>query len=108
MIKVIIEYKGSITKKYFNSGDDKVFRKIYILITDKGNLYNHNYHFVCNAKTGGVSIPSTSLVPKETAIIYINFKNNTHIKTFKIPIHSIYSLGQDLPTSLRLVIDFNV
>ena len=107
MIKIIIEYKGSITKKYFNSGDDKVFRKIYILITDKGNR-SHNYHFICDAKTGGISIPSTSLIPQETAIIYVNFKNDTHTKTFKIPIHSIYSLGQDLPTTLRLVIDFNV
>lgn len=108
MIKVIVEYKGSITKKYFKSGDDKVFKKIYILITDKRNLYNHNYHFICDLKTGGVSIPSTSLVPKESSIIYINFKNNTDTKTFRIPIHSIYSLGQDLPTTLRLSIDFNV
>lgn len=107
MIKVIIEYKGSITKKYFMSGDDKVFKKIYILITDKGNRC-YNYHFICDVKTGRLSIPSTSLIPKETGIIYVNFKNNIDTKTFKIPIHSIYSLGQDLPTSLRLVIDFNV
>lgn len=107
MINVIIEYKGSITKKYFMSGDDKVFKKIYILITDKGNR-SHNYHFICDVKTGSISIPSTSLIPKETAIIYVNFKNNTDIKTFRIPIHSIYSLGQDLPTTLKLSIDFNV
>ncbi len=107
MIKVIIEYKGSTTKKYFMSGDDKVFKAIYILITDKGKK-PYNYHFICDVKNGTITIPSTSLIPKETAIIYINFKNNIDTKTFKIPIHSIYSLGQDLPTSLRLVIDFNV
>lgn len=100
---IVIEYKGRIIKKYFKTCEKNI--KIYILITDKNNLYNPNYHFICDVKTGKVSIPNTSLIPKESAVVCINFKND---KTFKIPIHSIYSLGQDLPTTFKASIDINV
>lgn len=104
---IYCEYKGRIIKKYFKIGDNNL-TKIYILITDKGKLYNPNYHFICDIKTGRISIPNTSLIPKETAYVCINLKKNTNIKTFKIPIHSIYSLGQDLPTTFKIVVDINV
>lgn len=100
---IVIEYKGKIIKKYFKTCEKNI--KIYILITDKGNLYNPNYHFICDIQTGRVSIPSTNLIPKDSANIFINFKND---KTFKIPIHSIYSLGQFLPTTFKASIDINV
>ena len=97
MIKVIIEYKGKIIKKYFNNSEFKIIR---VLITDKGNIYNPNYHFICDIKSGNVSIPSTSLNPKESAVIYITFKTNEQ-KTFKIPIHSIDNLGKGISTSFE-------
>lgn len=99
MINVIIEYKGKIIKKYFNFDG---FKKIRILITDKGNLYNHNYHFICDIKNDIVSIPSTSLKPKESAVLYVNFKTkNNEQKIFKIPIHSIDGLGKGISTSFE-------
>ena len=98
MLKVIIEYKGIIIKKYFKNING--FKEIRILITDKGNKYNTNYHFICDVKSGSVSIPSTSLIPKESAIINLIFKDkNNEQKTFKIPIHSIDCLGQGISTS---------
>ncbi len=105
MYLVFIEYKGKVLKKklYDNCEGLKI---VYILLTDK-NIRNHyNYHFVCDIKTGNVIIPSTSCESgfKESSYIHLNFKNSK----FDIPIHSIYTLGQDLPTNLNFNVDVNI
>lgn len=101
-ILVYIDYKGKRLKKYFGLGMNR--KIIYILITDKQNKNNYIYHFVCVLESGNVLVPSTNLIPKETSYIFLNFKEHK----FNIPIHSIYSLGQNIPTSLNFSIDFNV
>lgn len=103
-ILIIIDYKGKRYKKYFKLNDNKELIKVYILITDTTNKCTSNYHFICNVKNNTVSIPSTSIIPKESSYIYLTFNKSK----FNIPIHSIYELGKRLPTSLKLNIDFNV
>lgn len=104
MLKVFIEYKGKINK--FNLWDGiKGLKIIRVLITDKNIKNGDNYHFVCDTKTGNIIIPSTSCDSgfKESSHLIINFNN---IK-FDIPIHSIYELGNGLPTNLNFIVDFN-
>lgn len=112
MLKVFIEYKGKI-KKFNLYKDYKWLKIIHVLITDKNAKNGYNYHFICDTKTGNVIIPSTSCNEgfKESSHLNINFKHNdlevNGIK-FDIPIHSIYELGQGIPTNLNFIIDFNV
>lgn len=107
---VIIDYKGKRIKKCCWLGNKK--SKVYILITDKQNKSNYNYHFVCILENDNVFIPSTSLIPKETSYIHLTFKNSNSSESnehkFNIPIHAIWSLGQEIPTALSFSIDINV
>lgn len=103
---VIIDYKGKRIKKCCWFGNKK--SKVYILITDKQNKSNYNYHFVCVLENDNVFIPSTSLIPKETSYIHLTFKGEHYEHKFNIPIHAIYSLGQEIPTALSFSIDINV
>ena len=103
-ILIIVDYKGKRYKKYFKLSDNKELIKVYILITDTTNKYTFNYHFVCNIKNNTLSIPSTSIIPKESSYIYLTFNESK----FNIPIHSIYELGNHLPTSLKLNVDLIV
>lgn len=100
---VIVDYKGKRIKKYFKL-DNEELKRVYILITDKQNKNNYNYNFICILENNHVLIPETSLIPKETGYIHLTFKGHK----FNIPIHAIYSLGYDLPTTLNFNIDFNV
>lgn len=100
---VCVDYKGKRYKKYFKlEGSDEKYvknlKKVYILIIDKQNKNNYNYHFICVVGNGYVIIPSTSIMPKETGWIYLNFKEHV----FNIPIHAIPLLGHNIPTSLDL------
>lgn len=110
-ILVIIHYKGEQFKKYFNLDDVecKHFEKIYILLTDKYKN-NNNYHFICVMNKNNnclnnslVIIPSTSIVPKESAYINITFKDEScEVFNFNIPIHTIYNLGIGVSSKLKL------
>ena len=100
---VYIDYKGKRLKKYFKlDGNDvnnnKVMKKVYILITDKQNKNHYDYHFVCFEGSDIVLIPSTSIMPKETSYIHLNFKGHK----FNIPIHAITLLGHNISISLNL------
>lgn len=122
MLKVFIEYKGKIFKfNIFNDFKDyKYLKVIHVLITDKNAKNSYNYHFICDTKTGNVIIPSTSCDSgcKESSHLIINFKpNEIRIRSqelevngikFDIPIHSIYELGEGIPTNLNFTVDFNV
>lgn len=90
MLKIIIEYKGKIIKKKLHDECEKL-TVIRVLITDKSIKNNCNHHFICDTKTGRITIPSTSCENgfKESSHLIINFGD---IK-FDIPIHSIYTLG---------------
>ena len=105
MLKVFIEYKGKIIKKNLWN-EYKGLKIIRVLITDKNIKNSYNHHFICDVKTGNIIIPSTSCESgfKESTHLNINFNG---IK-FDIPIHSIYTLGQDLPTNLNFIVDFNI
>ena len=111
---VIIDYKGKRIKKCCWFGDKKTnkLNKMYILITDKQKKNNYMYHFVCILENDNVLIPSTSIIPKETSYIHLTFKDahasesNEH--KFNIPIHTISTLGQDIPTALSFSIDLDV
>lgn len=99
---VIIDYKGKRIKKCCWLNNKK--SKVYILITDKQNKSNYMYHFVCILENDNLLIPSTSLIPKETSYIHLTFNGHK----FNIPIHAIYSLGQDIQTALSFSININV
>lgn len=112
MLKIFIEYKGKIFK-YNLWNEYKGLKIIRVLITDKNIKNSYNHHFICNTKTGNITIPSTSNESgfKESAHLNINFKPNdleVNDVKFDIPIHSIYELGQNLPTNLNFTVDFNV
>lgn len=100
---VCVDYKGKRYKKYFkleggNEDEGIKIKKVYILIIDKQNKNIYNYHFICVIENENVIIPSTSIMPKETGWIYLNFKEHV----FNIPIHAIPLLGHNIPTSLDL------
>ncbi len=96
---VCVDYKGKRYKKYFKlEGDEKYQKKVYILIIDKQNKNIYNYHFICVIEGKSIIIPSTSIIPKETGWIHLNFKEHV----FNIPIHAIPLLGYNIPTSLDL------
>lgn len=101
---VYIDYKGKRLKKYFKLDNDDKFKRVYILITDKRTKNDYIYHFVCVVENNSVLIPSTSIIPNKTSYIFLNFNGHE----FNIPLHAIYSLGQNIPTSLNFSIDFNV
>ena len=104
---VIIDYKGKRLKKMLVFNNKKL--KVYILITDKQNKNNYMYHFVCVLENDKVLIPNTSIIPKETSYIHLTFKDEhvsgSYEHKFNIPIHAIYSLGEEIPTSLNFSIN---
>ena len=112
ILKIIITYKGKQFKKYIKLSNNELTNSIYfnILITHK--IITQNVaDFICVfneewKQKQKLIIPSTSLIPKESAVIHLDLLKSK--RKFTIPIHSIYSLGQFFNTSTNINVDLDI
>lgn len=103
-----IMYKGKLIKHVFYHDGIKRNRFISIILTTKGNP--QDAHFIYNLENGHMLIPNTSVLPKETAKVYLNLKGNEFEQykhtSFIIPIHAIATYDNDIDTNITF--DYNL